>query len=125
MIARPTSLEAISSEPRPEIAWTGLPMAFAQSFAHRSPQRLSVTWAPSTTESSSASSRARGVRRPSCSPTRKTSWPVPRLRPRPRSTWPGVQSATPIFDMTSPTAREAPATAATVGSGQQFCAATT
>ena len=43
MIVRPTSLEAISSDPRPDMAWTGLPMAFAQSFAHRPPQRLSVT----------------------------------------------------------------------------------
>ena len=33
--------------------------------------------------------------------------------------------ATPIFDITRPTARAAPATLATIGSGQQFCADTT
>ena len=122
---RPTSLEAISSEPSPDMAWTGLPIAFAQSFAHRSPQRLSVTWAPSITESIAASAVARGVTRPSCSPARKTSCPLPWPRSRPRSTRPGFQRATPILDITSPTAREAPAIAATTGSGQQFCAATT
>src|SRR2546422_2504388 len=61
-MVRPTSLEAISSEPSPDMAWTGLPIAFAQSFAHRSPQRLSVTWAPSITESNAANAVARGVR---------------------------------------------------------------
>ena len=34
------------------------------------------------------------------------------------------QSATPIFDMTRPSEREAPATEATIGSGQQFSEAT-
>jgi hypothetical protein len=96
----------------------------AQSFDQRSPQRLSVTREPSITLSISASSLARAVIRPSCSPTRKTSWPVPWPFSAPRSTWPGFQSATPIFDMTSPSEREAPATEATIGSGQQFSEAT-
>ena len=125
MMARPTSLVATSWEPSPDRAWTGLLMAFWQSLAQRSPQRLSVARAPSITESMSASSRMRGVMRPSCSPTRKTSWPAARPCSTPRSTCPGVQSATPILDMTSPTARAEPATAATTGSGQQFCADTT
>jgi len=42
----------------------------------------------------------------------------------PRSTCPGVHSATPIFDMTRPRQRSAPATEAAIGSGQQFCEAT-
>ena len=77
------------------------------------------------TESISASSVARGVIRLSCSPARKTSCPLPCPFSTPRSTWPGFQRATPILDITSPTAREAPATPATTGSGQQFWAATT
>src|SRR5262249_38108575 len=77
VIARPTSLEAISVDPRPDMACTGLPVAFAQSLAQRSPQRLSVTSEPSTTLSISATSLARAVILPSCSPTRNTSWPVP------------------------------------------------
>ena len=122
---RPTSLEAISREPSPESAWSGLLMAFCESLAQRSPQRLSVARAPSITESISASAWTRGVIRPSCSPTRNTSCPAPCPFSKPRSTRPGFQRATPIFDMTSPTARVAPATPATIGSGQQFCAETT
>ena len=95
------------------MACTGLPMALEQSFDQRSPQRLSVAWAPSTTDSISASSFTRAEMRPSCSPARKTSWPEDDPRSAPRSTSPGFHSATPIFDMTSPTARSAPAIAAT------------
>ena len=62
---------------------------------------------------------------PSCSPARKTSWPLLPPFSIPRSTFPGVHSATPIFDITSPTERWAPATEATIGSGQQFSDATT
>src|SRR5919108_476323 len=109
VMVRPTSLDMISSEPSPDIACTGLPMALAQSFAQRSPQRLSVASAPSTTESISASSFVRAVMRPSCSPARKTSCPLPAPFSMPRSTCPGVQRATPIFDITRPTARSAPA----------------
>jgi hypothetical protein len=119
------SLEAISSEPRPDMACTGLPMALAQSFDQRSPQRLSVACAPSIADSISASAFTRGEMRPSCSPARKTSWPEAAPRSAPRSTSPGFHSATPIFDMTSPTARSAPAMAATTGSFQQFWAETT
>ena len=100
-------------------------MAFCESLAQRSPQRLSVARAPSITESISASSWTRGVTRPSCSPTRKTSCPAPCPFSMPRSTRPGVQSATPIRDMTRPIDRFAPAIPATIGSGQQFCAETT
>src|SRR5438309_4246297 len=53
-MARPTSLEAISWEPSPDIACTGLPIALAQSLDQRSPQRLSVAFEPSTTLSISA-----------------------------------------------------------------------
>ena len=107
------------------MAWTGLPMAFCESLAQRSPQRLSVALAPSMTESISASSVTRGVMRPSCSPGRKTSWPLPSPFSIPRSTCPGFQRATPILDMMSPTERPAPATSAIMGSGQQFCDETT
>ena len=100
-------------------------MAFWESLAQRSPQRLSVARAPSITESIRASSSTRGVIRPSCSPALNTSWPAPCPFSTPRSTWPGVQSATPIFDITRPTDRPAPAMPATIGSGQQFCADTT
>ena len=85
-MARPISLEAMSSEPRPDIACTGLPIELAQSLDQRSPQRFSVTCEPSTTASISASSCARFVTRPSCSPTRKTSWPRPVPFSMPRST---------------------------------------
>ena len=124
-IARPTSLPAISPEPRPDMPCTGLPMELAQSFDQRSPHRLSVVSEPSTTFSISATSCARGVIRPSCSPARKTSWPLLPPRSMPRSTSPGRQHATPIFDMMSPIERLAPATAATRGSGQQFWEDTT
>ena len=124
-MARPTSLEAISWEPSPDIACTGLPIALAQSLDQRSPQRLSVAFEPSTTLSISAIICARGVIVPSCSPARKTSWPVAPPRSCPRSTWPAFHDATPIFDITRPTARSLPATEATIGSGQQFSAATT
>ena len=100
-------------------------MAFWESLAQRSPQRLSVARAPSITESIRASASTRGVIRPSCSPARNTSCPAPCPFSTPRSTRPGVHSATPIFDMTSPTDRVAPAMLATIGSGQQFCADTT
>ena len=106
------------------MACTGLPVELAQSFDQRSPQRLSVARAPSMTVSISATSLARAVTRPSCSPTRKTSCPVPWPFSAPRSTWPGFHSATPIFDMMSPSEREGPATDATIGSGQQFSEAT-
>ena len=107
------------------MAWTGLPMQLAHSLDQRSPQRLSVGRAPSTTLMISASSETRGVMRPSCSPARKTSWPAPWPRSMPRSTWPAFQRATPILDMIRPTARSAPAMEATMGSFQQFCAETT
>ena len=68
VMARPTSLDAISDEPSPDMPCTGLPIAFWQSLDQRSPQRLSVACAPSITESISASSVTRGVMRPSCSP---------------------------------------------------------
>ena len=100
-------------------------MAFAQSLHQRSPQRLSVTLAPSTTESILARASTRGVILPSCSPARKTSWPEPLPFSAPRSTWPGSHSATAIFDMTRPTERSCPAMAATPGSFQQFWADTT
>src|SRR5439155_1745702 len=60
-MARPTSLEAISLEPSPDIACTGLPIALAQSLDQRSPQRLSVAFEPSTTLSISAIICVRGV----------------------------------------------------------------
>jgi len=86
---------------------------------------LSVACEPSMTERISASSFTRGVTRPSCSPARKTSWPDDEPRSAPRSTSPGFHSATPIFDITRPTARCGPAMEATTGSFQQFCAETT
>jgi hypothetical protein len=106
------------------MACTGLPMQFAQSLDQRSPHRLSVGRAPSTTLMMSASSVTRSVMRPSCSPARNTSCPAPWPFSMPRSTWPGFQRATPIFDMMSPTERSAPAMLATIGSFQQFWAET-
>src|SRR6266850_5629650 len=120
VIARPTSLEATSNEPSPDMACTGLPIALVQSLDQRSPQRLSVGFEPSTTLSISAIICVRGVILPSCSPARKTSWPVVPPRSWPRSTWPAFHDATPIFDMMRPTERSLPATEATTGSGQQF-----
>ncbi len=77
------------------------------------------------TERIPARDSTRGVMRPSCSPARKTSCPEALPFSVPRSTSPDFQRATEILDMTRPTARETPATAATVGSFQQFWAETT
>src|SRR4029450_11521483 len=77
---------------------------------------LSVTGVSSTTLSSAASSRTRGVMRPSSSPSTKAPWPPWRMRPG------AAQSAAQLTRQ--PTVRSAPTACAISSSLRPFCSET-
>ena len=94
-------------------------MQLMASLDQRSPKRLVVTCVSATALMTSASSFARAVTRPSCSPILKPMVPV-----SVRMAWPGSYMPAPIV-MTLPSVRCLPATPATRSSLRPFWKSTT
>ena len=94
-------------------------MQLIASFDQRSPQRFVVTLVGATAHITSASARARGVSRPSCSPILKPALPASL-----RIAWPGSYMPAAIR-ITQPSVRSRPATAATRSSLIPFWKSTT
>src|SRR3989441_8661576 len=90
-----------SAEPRPVRPASGLAMQLMASLDQRSPKRLVVTCVSATAFITWASSFARSVTRPSCSPILKPMVPV-----SVRMAWPGSYMPAPIV-MTEPRVHDA------------------
>src|SRR5439155_7597673 len=108
-----------SAAPSPLRPASGFAMQFTASFDQRSPQRFVVTCAGATSLRIRASARARGVSRPSSSPSLKPIVPV-----SVRIAWPGSYMPAPIV-ITQPSVRSRPAIAATRSSLSPFWKSTT